>query len=88
MFVLTGGEWFKISSSFFEEITEFAEQLQELNLDLPDAALGMKEDDYNKTAAEATGSLCLDRQFITKSVPDRVELRDLLTSGRQRIHVK
>jgi uncharacterized protein (TIGR04141 family) len=88
LFVLTGGEWFKVSASFFDEITEFAEQLPELGLHLPDATAGMKEDDYNESAAEATGSLCLDRQFIIRSVPDRVELCDLLTSERQLIHVK
>lgn len=85
LFVLTGGEWFKVSASFFDEITEFAEQLPELGVDLPGAAAGMKEDDYNEAAAEATGSLCLDRQFIIRSVPDRVELCDLLTSERQRL---
>jgi uncharacterized protein (TIGR04141 family) len=47
LFVLTGGEWFKVSASFFEEITEFAEQLEDLDLQLPGAVQGMKEDDYN-----------------------------------------
>jgi uncharacterized protein (TIGR04141 family) len=88
MYVLTGGEWFRVSASFFDQITAFADQLHELDIDLPQAVRGMKEDDYNVAAAAATGSLCLDRQFLTKSVPDRVELCDLLTSERQLIHVK
>jgi uncharacterized protein (TIGR04141 family) len=88
LFVLTGGEWFKVSTSFFAEITEFANGIEGLDLDLPGAELGVKEDAYNKTAAETTGSLCLDRAFIVNSVPDRVELCDLLTDRRQLIHVK
>jgi len=40
LFVLTGGEWFKVSTSFFEDITQFAEQLPELDIDLPDAVSG------------------------------------------------
>ena len=57
-------------------------------LELPAADLGVDEGAYNEIAATATGALNLDRQLARRSVPDPVEICDLLTSDRQLVHVK
>ena len=88
LYVLSAGEWFWVNQSYADEITEYARGLPTLEIDLPECEPGMKEDEYNAAAAEATGCLCLDRQFVKDSVPDRVEICDLLSPKGQLVHVK
>lgn len=88
LFVLTAGHWYSVSQSFADEVADFARALPELNIELPEAALGMTEGDYNRDAAQHIGALCADRELVSTPSGDRIELCDLLTSERQFVHVK
>lgn len=88
LYVLSAGDWFWVSEDYAKAVTESVEQIPELDLELPDCPPGSREDAYNVLAAEATGCICLDGKFVTQSVPDPVEICDLLSPKRQLIHVK
>jgi len=88
LFILSGGEWFWVADGYAAKVSEYVEQLPELELELPECPLGSREDTYNALAAEASGCLCMDGRFATKSVPDQVEICDLLSPERKLIHVK
>jgi uncharacterized protein (TIGR04141 family) len=88
LYVLTAGNWYRVSASFADEVMQFAEALPELGLPLPDAPMGIGEGEYNQAAAEELGALSLDKQLVVTPAGDRIELCDLLTRERQLIHVK
>lgn len=88
LYALTAGQWYGVSASFAEEIERFATELPQLDVELPDAAEGVKELAYNKAAALAIGALCLDQKLVQTPGGDRIEVCDLLTENRQFIHVK
>jgi uncharacterized protein (TIGR04141 family) len=88
LYVLTVGQWYSVSTSFADDVLGFAADLPELDLELPEAVIGVREEDYNRAAAEAIGALCLDQQLIETRSGDRIELCDLLTADRQLVHVK
>jgi uncharacterized protein (TIGR04141 family) len=88
LYVLSAGDWFWVAESYVQKVTDYVAQLPELEIDLPDCAPNSREDAYNVAAAEATGCLCLDGKFVTESVPDNVEVCDLLSPDRKLIHVK
>jgi uncharacterized protein (TIGR04141 family) len=88
LYALTGGDWYGIDASFAEQTISFVKGLPDLDLDMPDTAIGTNEDDYNRGAADATGALCLDRQLVRLPGRDPIELCDLLTTDRQLVHVK
>jgi uncharacterized protein (TIGR04141 family) len=87
-FVLTGGQWFKVSEGFYRAEVDFVASLPPLGLDLPEAEEGVDEGDYNEGAAEAIGALCLDRKNVNLPDGDKVEVCDLLTDGPALVHVK
>jgi uncharacterized protein (TIGR04141 family) len=88
LYALSAGQWYSVSISFADEVFGFAEALPELQLDLPNASVGVREENYNREAAERTAALCLDQQLITTPIGDRIELCDLLTRQRQLVHIK
>lgn len=88
LYALTAGQWYSVSASFADEVLRFAEGLPELGIALPDATDGVREEDYNRNAAEAVGALCMDQQLVVTPTGDRIELCDLLTKNHHLIHVK
>jgi uncharacterized protein (TIGR04141 family) len=89
LFVLSGGDWFRVSPDFRAQTIGFVEDLPELALDLPDAPAGIGEADYNQRAAAHADCLNLDRQLVR--IPGQrggIELCDLLSRERRLIHVK
>jgi uncharacterized protein (TIGR04141 family) len=88
LYVLTAGQWYSVSASFADEVIDFAGQLPSLELDLPAASTGVREEDYNRDAAAGVGALCLDQELVVTPVGDRIEPCDLLTTRRQLVHVK
>jgi Family of unknown function (DUF6119)/short chain dehydrogenase len=61
LYALTAGQWYSVSTSFADEVLRFAADLPELDLALPGAAAGVREEDYNRDAAQVVGALCLDQ---------------------------
>jgi uncharacterized protein (TIGR04141 family) len=87
LFVLSGGEWFRVDTDYRARVEAEVELLPKAT-DLPDADLETDEDTYNKKAAQALDALCLDKQLIYDGGPDRMEVCDILTRDGRFIHVK
>jgi len=87
LFVLSAGEWFRVSTDYRSRVEADVEALPRSN-DLPDADTGTDEDAYNTKAADALGALCLDKKFVYDGGPDKMELCDILTDAGRFIHVK
>jgi len=88
LYVLSGGDWFQVSSDFQQETIDFVEEIDPLTVDLPEAPTGLDEKDYNQLAAEQCDCLNLDRRLVRVTGRGGVELCDLLSRERQLIHVK
>jgi uncharacterized protein (TIGR04141 family) len=88
LYVLSGGDWYRIAKSHRDKIEQYVREIPELDLDLPPADPAWSENAYNEAAADAIGALCLDGLPIGVGGVDRVELCDLLTKGGHFVHVK
>lgn len=88
LYTLTGGQWYRVSLSFQQQVNDYADALPRLDLDLPDADDDCSEAQYIAKAVAATGALSLDQQLARDSVPTPVEICDMLTTTGQLIHVK
>lgn len=88
LYVLSGGDWYRISKSYRDRVEEGIRALPELTVGLPPATAGEDEPAYNTAAAASIGALNLDGKFVGVGGPDRIELCDLLTSDGTFIHVK
>jgi uncharacterized protein (TIGR04141 family) len=88
VYVLSGGDWFRISKSYRDRVEAFVRTLPGLDIGLPTANSGDDEAKYNAIAAAAIGGLTVDAKLIALGGPDRVELCDILTKDGLFIHVK
>jgi uncharacterized protein (TIGR04141 family) len=87
LYVLSAGEWFRVSLDFKDKVYAYAESLPETGLALPDADPGTDEDAYNRKASEALDGVLLDKQFVFEG-PDKMEICDVLTRDHVLLHVK
>ena len=87
LYVLSGGQWFRVDLAYKEQVYADVEALSRLE-GLPDADAGSNEDAYNVKAAVALAGLCLDKKLVYDGGPDKMEICDILTSARQLVHVK
>jgi uncharacterized protein (TIGR04141 family) len=87
LYVLTGGQWFRVDLDYKSRIYTRVAALERLT-GLPDADAGTTERAYNEKAAGALGALCLDGKLIQDTGPDKMELCDILTPDGGLIHVK
>ena len=87
LYVLTGGQWFRVDLDYKNRIYARVAALDRLT-GLPDADAGTTERAYNEKAAGALGALCLDGKLIHDTGPDKMELCDILTPNGGLIHVK
>jgi uncharacterized protein (TIGR04141 family) len=88
LYVLSGGDWFRISKSYRDRVEAFVRTLPELDIGLPAASAGDDEAKYNADAAAAINGLTVDRRLVALGGPDRVELCEILTKDGLFIHVK
>lgn len=87
LFVLSGGDWFRINLSFKDRVYEDVDRLARKE-GLPAAAARTDEATYNHQAAAALDAVCLDRRFVHDDGPDKIEICDILTRAGGFIHVK
>jgi uncharacterized protein (TIGR04141 family) len=87
LYVLTGGDWFRINLDFKKRVYDDANSLPRRS-GLPTADVGTDEDAYNRKAASALDALCLDMKLVFDGGPDRMEICDVLTREGGLIHVK
>jgi uncharacterized protein (TIGR04141 family) len=88
LYALSSGDWFSIEKSFADEVTEFAANLPVLDIQLPDAPLGVTEPQYNAGVPNTVDLLCMDGELVRVSGRDPIELCDLLSRDKRFIHVK
>lgn len=88
LYVLSGGDWYRISKSYRDRVEAFVSSLPTLKIGLPDASPNDSEAEYNVRAADAIGALSVDGKTIGVGGVDRVELCDVLTLDGLFIHVK
>jgi uncharacterized protein (TIGR04141 family) len=87
LYVLTGGQWFRVDLDYKNRIYARVATLERLT-GLPDADAGTTERAYNEKAAGLLGALCIDGKLIQGTGPDKMELCDILTPDGGLIHVK
>jgi uncharacterized protein (TIGR04141 family) len=88
LYVLSGGDWFRVNLEFKERVYEDVRQLASEMAGLPGADHGTNEADYNTKAASALDALCLDKKLVSDGGPDSIEICDILTRTGGFIHVK
>ena len=88
LYVLSGGDWFRVNLDFKERVYEEIEILTTARTGLPEADAETTEEAYNLKAATALGALCLDKKLVFDGGPDRMEICDILTREGAFIHVK
>jgi uncharacterized protein (TIGR04141 family) len=88
LYVLSGGDWYRINPSYRGRVEDFIRTLPELDIGLPSARPTDDEDAYNRRAAQDVGALCLDKKLVRTGGPDSVELCDILTADGTYIHIK
>jgi uncharacterized protein (TIGR04141 family) len=88
--VLDEGEFFDVSTSYLDELNQFIGKIPQPALRLPAAGAAMREREYNAHVADTVaGCLLLDMRTIAS--PGRatpVEICDVLTDGREFVHIK
>ena len=87
LYVLSAGEWFRVSLSFKDRVYAYANELPKTSLALPEPDAGTDEDQYNRKAATALSGLLLDKQLVFEG-PDKMEICDVLTGDPTLVHVK
>jgi uncharacterized protein (TIGR04141 family) len=90
LYVLSGGQWFRIERLFVTDIETKADRLARDMPSLPPARVGMMEGAYNRSANKASKSFALLDEKLIKctGARSRVEACDLFSAERQFIHVK
>jgi uncharacterized protein (TIGR04141 family) len=87
LYVLSAGEWFRITLDFKERVYQDVDQLPSF-AGLPEADVATDEGTYNTKAAAALDALCLDKKLVYDGGPDKMEICDLLTREGALIHIK
>jgi uncharacterized protein (TIGR04141 family) len=89
-YVLDEGDFFAIDRDYVQQVDAEVRAIATANLELPTAARTDWEDAYNIAATNhAPGRLLLDRKtVITPDSTTPIEVCDILTTGKQLVHVK
>lgn len=89
MHVLNAGKWYQVAQDFTALVNEDFAQTPESAIDLPDYHHG-NENLYNEAVAEhLAGSHCMDADLIVHGGgQSRIEFCDVLTPGKELLHVK
>jgi uncharacterized protein (TIGR04141 family) len=89
-YLLSAGRWYKVASDFVRQVNDFYRCLPLLDVGLPDYD-DASEEDYNQRAADhGPGRYAnMDRKLVSVGGGySKVEFCDLISSGRDLIHVK
>jgi uncharacterized protein (TIGR04141 family) len=91
-YILSNGQWYLIDETFSNDVENFYNhEIGLSDLQLEEAKLNEKEEDYNNRIAALDNEhrLIMDRQLIQHvSGPDKIELCDIYTSNKEFVHVK
>jgi uncharacterized protein (TIGR04141 family) len=84
--VLTSDEWYEISREFLTDIADFIRDITRRAVPLPPALRAEDENTYLARVARGNLVSYHTKDFIVNG--DQVELCDILSGGRQLVHVK
>lgn len=89
VFVLDGGQWYRIAPNLVAEVEAFAAEMKSSGIAWPPATSKEEEGDYNASAATSLDCALLDAKHLVR-LPGQtpVEPCDLFTAQRQFVHVK
>ncbi len=90
LYTLADGQWYRIASSFAEEVHAAVANLSPPSFTLPNARVGERENIYNARTAAGNNHLALmDSKLVRNGTGrDGVEVCDLFSDQRHFIHVK
>jgi len=91
LYVLTDGDYYRVDNDHVDDVQVKVMDIPLCSLDLPDAWEGEIEKDYNERACNDNPETfeLLDRKTVTYGGRySRIEVCDILTSGKQFVHVK
>ncbi len=90
LLVLTGGQWFQVSTSFVRAVDKLVKTIPRSRLRPPSAAVGEEEQKYNARAVAALpGCVLLDCKPVRcVGAASDIEVCDILTKRREFVHVK
>lgn len=85
--ILSGGDWFEMSSDFARRVDDQVSRLADASLQFPAPLPNETEAEYNRRVAMQRGYLLMDRKLLAIG-GTAIEVCDLYTPSRQFIHVK
>lgn len=90
IYVLMNGEWYRLAATFAEQVRQYVETIDEVDVGLPPAAATKTEPDYLGLVAKSGGGLIvLDRKSAwCEEAGHGMEVCDVLTKDRDFVHVK
>jgi uncharacterized protein (TIGR04141 family) len=90
VFILDDGQWYEIAHDYLVDLDRFIDrEVPTTSLTLPTADPTWTDDIYNAEAASTHDLLLLDRQTVRiNRSTSPIEICDLLSTGRQLVHVK
>lgn len=86
-YIRSDGNWYKIDESYARDLDQFFEKISG-DCDFPNARNDDKESDYNKRLGKHGDKLCLDGKLVATSQGNGIELCDIMSMGRELVHVK
>ena len=90
-YILCDGSWYEINTSFYDAVHTFVQSRVPVStIVLPACPANVKEDGYNKLAADSNQNFCLmdQRMVSVEDGPKKIEACDIFTADKQLIHIK
>lgn len=90
-YILCDGAWYEINTSFYEAVHTFVQSRVPVStIVLPTCPANVKEEGYNKLAADSNQNFCLmdQRMVSVEGGPKKIEACDIFTAAKQLIHIK
>lgn len=87
-YFLEGGRWIQAKHGYLNELNEALKSVYCAEFDLPAAAQGAPEPEYNKALARARDWALLDGDLVYPPGETAIEICDLYNGDKQLIHVK
>ena len=88
-YILSEGDFYEVKGDYMTELDVALDKVAEFTTNLPDSKPKWSEDRYNKEAAGLPGNFLLDKKTVKLTRrTSAIEVCDVLSSGRELIHVK
>jgi uncharacterized protein (TIGR04141 family) len=88
-YILSEGDFFEVKKGYMDELDEAVNKIDKFTGNLPPSQPSWSEDRYNRAVAALPGNFLLDKKTVkldSRTTP--IEICDILSSGKDLIHVK